>query len=438
MTNETKMVFDHSILDSKNLCIQFLREFGVARDWARVNMSEMRKMLLAYPDEKMFHAARAIVEREGDTYDREDFECEADEVEKIETVDVKAAPPTKAKVDEVHADANRAKVAAIKAAHHADEVPDVTEVASMLARLMASGKQAVDVDQVKAIALRVASEVATDSQADVLMKVTGMIDNAVKGIAPRELLIKTERSDIKISGLQHFMFETLLRTCSAVQPDGHRLNVWLYGPPGTGKTTAAKNAALALNLPFYCTGALLTKYDITGFIDANGKLIRSPFREAWENGGVYLFDEIDGSSPAAVVAFNAALANGIMAFPDGMIERHPDCVIIAAANTTGMGATAEFNGRMKIDMATIDRFIMLEWAIDEKIESALSSNPEWARIVQRVRANVASRGIKGVCITPRATIAGCALLSAGVSLEQVKNSVLRKAMSLEQWNLVAA
>lgn len=393
----------------------------------------------AYPDDKMFHAARAIVEREGDVYDRADFEIEADDdyvetVETVETVEAKPAKPepkVERKTVVVQAIAEIAKPAA-------KPEPNVTEVAELLARLMASGKQAVDVDQVTEIANSVVTDRSRTWMEETLSGVQTLIDQTVKGIAPRELLIKSERAEVKVSGLQHFMFENLLRACSAVQPDGHRLNVWLYGPPGTGKTHAATNVAKALNLPFYCTGALLTKYDITGFIDASGKLIRSPFREAWENGGVYLFDEIDGSAPAAVVSFNAALANGVMAFPDGMVNRHPDCVVIAAANTTGMGATAEYNGRMKIDMATIDRFVMFEWAIDEKIEEALSSNKEWARIVQRVRANVASKGVKGVCITPRATIAGCALLSAGIGMEQVKTSVLRKAMSAEQWAMVAA
>jgi hypothetical protein len=317
------------------------------------------------------------------------------------------------------------------------DAPQVAEIAKMLAMLMAANKPSIDPETVAAIANTV-----FDSKADTMGKalrdtMTDIANEAIKGVKPREIVIKQNgKSDVKIDGLQHFNFDTLLKACSA-SFNGIRLNVWLYGPPGTGKTTAAQNVAKALNLAFYCTGALQTKYEITGFVDAGGKLIRTPFREAWENGGIYLFDEIDGSHPNAIVAFNAALANGIMAFPDKMIERHPDCVVIAAANTTGMGATAEFNSRMKMDGASIDRFMFIEWPIDEQIETALSTNPRWAATVQRVRKNVAEKGVKGVFITPRATIYGNALLEAGLAIDTVKSMVLRKAMSAEQWAMVS-
>ena len=404
-------------------------------------------MLKSYPDDKMFAAAKAIVERDGDTFDRADFECDVTEVDDTvssddddlddgepEVTEVEPEP----KVEAPKVEPRRTEVAKAAAPKQSEQSePNVGEVAELLARLMASGKKAVDPEQVKEIAATVFRESRADAMDVLMAEVNKAVTEGLKTVKPRELLIKTERSEVKVDGLQHFNFETLLRTCSATQPDGHRLNVWLYGPPGTGKTTAARNAAKALSLPFYCTGSLLTKYDITGFIDAAGNLVRSTFREAWENGGVFLFDEIDGSAVAAIVAFNAALANGVMAFPDGMIERHANCVIIAAANTTGQGATAEFNGRMKMDMATIDRFVMLEWPIDEAIESALASDKRWAALVQITRANVTAKGIKGVAITPRATIAGCALLASGLDIKVVTKMVLQKSMSAEQWAMVS-
>lgn len=442
----TKTVFDHAILTSKAMCVLFLREFGVSRDWARVNLPELRTMLRKYPDEKMFEAAKRIVERDGDTFDRADFEVDVSELDDgdvtdVEAKDASAQPEPESKPESKPATKPEPKPAAQQSG---TDAPDVSEVASLLAKLMASGKQSVNVEQVQAIAAQVVATNDVKVRADMAVTIAAMVDDmqrtineAVKGVAPREIVVRTERSEVRIDGLQHFMFEDLLRACSAVKPDGNRHNIWLYGPPGTGKTTAAANVAKALDLSFYCTGSLLTKYDIVGFVDANGKLVRTPFREAWENGGVFLFDEIDGSAPAAVLAFNAALANGIMAFPDGMVARHKDCVVIAAANTTGLGATAEFNGRVKLDSATLDRYEFIEWPIDEKIEAAMSNNAKWTSIVQKVRANVAAKGIKGVCITPRATIAGCSLLNAGLSIDAVTKMVLRKAMSPEQWAMVA-
>lgn len=454
MNTEIKTQFDHGVLSSKTLCTQFLRELGVSRDWARVSLGEMRKMLTGYPDDKLFNAARLIVQREGDVYDRSDFECDVMD-DDLGDDDSDNLPEPEAAKPEVKHDYHPPKAKPVAAtmpkavtavATAAAEVakpatkpePNVAEVADLLARLMASGKQTVSAEDVQNIVAPMLTASQKEMYDGIMLGTQNLIDHAVKSMAPRELLIKTERSEVKISGLQHCKFLDLLHACSARQANGHRLNVWVYGPPGTGKTHAATNVAKALDLPFYTSGSLLTKYDITGFIAAQGNMISSPFREAWEKGGIFLFDEIDGSAPAAILSFNAALANGIMAFPDKMVDRHPDCVMIAAANTTGMGATADYNARMKLDGATMDRFVMLEWPIDEAIETALATNQEWLRIVQRVRANVIAKGIKNVCVTPRATIFGQALLETGMSMATVKQMVLRKAMSPEQWNMVAA
>lgn len=92
-------------------------------------------------------------------------------------------------------------------------------------------------------------------------------------------------------------------------------NVYLYGPAGSGKTTGAAQAAKALGLEFYFTGKLSDEYGLLGFKNATGETVRTPFREAYEHGGLFLFDEYDGSNPNAVVAMNAALANKICSFP---------------------------------------------------------------------------------------------------------------------------
>jgi len=71
---------------------------------------------------------------------------------------------------------------------------------------------------------------------------------------------------------------------------------------------------------------------------------------------LFLFDEIDASLPNAVLAFNAALANGYADFPDGMVKRHPRFACIAAANTFGMGADRIYVGRNQLDGADAGPF----------------------------------------------------------------------------------
>lgn len=254
---------------------------------------------------------------------------------------------------------------------------------------------------------------------------------------PTLVHVQTEQDgEIRDLGVQHHMFKTLLNVMSARTSNGFRLNIWLTGPAGSGKTTAAHECAKALDLPFYFTGALDNPYGLLGFIDATGKYTQTLFREAYEHGGVFLFDEIDGSTPSAVLPFNAALANSHCAFPDGVVARHADFVCIAAANTWGLGASNDYVGRLKLDAASLDRFVQIAWDIDETLETATCGNPTWSARVQVIRQRVWDKGIK-VVISPRASYYGAALLASGMSQTDVERITLRKAMTDEQWQSVS-
>ena len=233
------------------------------------------------------------------------------------------------------------------------------------------------------------------------------------------------------------------------------VNVMMVGPAGSGKTTAAHEAAKALGIPFYFTGAIDSAYKLTGFIDAQGRLVRTAFREAFEHGGVFLFDEMDSSMPAALLAFNAALANGHADFPDGIIERHPDFRAIAACNTFGGGANRQYVGRLQLDAASLDRFATLTWDYCPALEAALIGAPapddaprpknikplesqeaaqahaiNWHQRVLKARAKADAHKIRCV-ISPRATIMGAKLLAAGWALPDVEESVLFKGLDAE-------
>jgi cobaltochelatase CobS len=92
---------------------------------------------------------------------------------------------------------------------------------------------------------------------------------------------------------------------------------------------------------------------------------------------VILLDEIDASDPSAMLELNQALSNSKMSFPDGTIDRHPDCVVIASANTWGFGGDANYVARYKADAASLDRFVTVSWDYDPNFERALASNDEW-------------------------------------------------------------
>jgi ATPase family associated with various cellular activities (AAA) len=293
----------------------------------------------------------------------------------------------------------------------------------------------LNADAVKAIFDREMTDLTDDLAASHATHVAEMdalradLARAIAG-APRNITVSINGAAAgAMLPAQHVQFDTLLQMVAS------GCNVWLAGPAGSGKTTAARNVAKALGRPFYFTGAVDTEYKLLGYTDATGKTVRRPFREAWEHGGMFLFDEIDASLPGAVLALNAALAGDLCDFPDGCIPRHPDFLCIAAANTFGQGANAEYVGRMKQDAAFLDRFATLAWTVDEALERRTSGNEAWARHVQECRRSVAQKGLK-VLVTPRATYQGAALLASGLTWQQAEASTIRKGMTPDQWNSV--
>lgn len=286
--------------------------------------------------------------------------------------------------------------------------PDILKIAAMLAKL--SGGSSVNAKQVRQI-------VRDELKAVPPMTIKVMAAGEVAG---------------EVNGRQHAKFAHLLKAACARTTDGFAPNIWIAGPSGSGKTYAAKKVAEALGAEFHYNGALSMPHELLGFRDAAGTYHATPFRQAYACKSVYLFDEVDASENPVLLALNAALANGHATFPDGFVERHEDCRILAAANTWGMGATAEFVGRARIDSAFLNRFpVKISFDYDEELERAICGNPDWARTVQVARAKAASMGLK-VTITPRDSMAGAALLAAGFSQDEAKELTFMASLTADQ------
>ena len=230
-----------------------------------------------------------------------------------------------------------------------------------------------------------------------------------------------DTSKIVVTGLQHKVLPEIIKMVSS------GVNVMMVGPAGSGKTTIADQTAKALGLSFYFNGALSSEYKLSGFIDAQGRIVSTAFRKAYEEGGLYLFDEIDASMPDALLAFNAALANGHADFPDGAINRHKDFACLAAANTFGRGADRVYVGRNQLDGASLDRFAVINIDYDEKLERALTGNDTWVDYVQAIRRAIEELKIRHI-VSPRASINGARLLAAGLDKDFVKQSVIWKGL----------
>ena len=270
--------------------------------------------------------------------------------------------------------------------------------------------------------------------------VRAIVDEAVKPIkaivedqAPVMLVVKDGMEGVRVEGLRHNLFEDLLRAATCRDGSGRVPSIWLSGPSQSGKTTAAEMVAEALDLPFGFHGAMTMAHELTGFVDAGGKYHSTQFVERFEHGGVCLLDEIDAGSNEALLALNAALANGIMSLPDGrLVKRHHDFICIGAANTWGVGATADYIGRAKLDGAFLQRFpVKLTWGYDAKLEKAMCGNPEFAMRVQTARKAAEKAGLK-VLITPAHAKAGAALIAGGFSEDDAAKLTYLAGLTPEQ------
>lgn len=267
-------------------------------------------------------------------------------------------------------------------------------------------------------------------------KVVGMMASQFMELVPglvatelaklnRTLEIKIGKAPaVKVDQSHHCLPDVLTAVVAGTSP-------FLVGPAGSGKTTLAEQIATILKRKFYMAARVTSEYKLVGFTDANGKTVRTQFREAYEHGGVFLFDEVDASDPDALTAFNAALANGMGDFPDGMVRKHKDFVALAAGNTFGRGADRQYVGRNQLDAATLDRFQTFEIDYDEQLELTLAGHDEWTRWVQKVRAAVELEKIRHV-VSPRASMAGAKLLNADMDRKKVEEATVWKGLDEAQ------
>ena len=239
----------------------------------------------------------------------------------------------------------------------------------------------------------------------------------------------------------HFMFEDLLFNATM------RLATLLVGPSGSGKTTAAMHLARVMNMPFsyISMGPTQTEHTFSGYTDAQGVFIPKEFYLRYRYGGVLLIDELDASEPSTLLWTNAAIQNKLAGFPrgtmsdlerngfakdaeelaeaGGMIPMHPDCIIVASANTYGRGADMMYVGRRPLDASTLKRYKVIYWDYDEALEKRLSLVPEWCDLVQAARKIVIDNGIQHV-VSPVDSIDGSRMILAGKDPAKVLNETV--------------
>lgn len=214
---------------------------------------------------------------------------------------------------------------------------------------------------------KVAAKIEANIRARVDAEMRELKDIAEKKARRIEVVIGDKKN--KVTGKTHKEFNRVLQRVARGR------HIYLWGPAGTGKSYLAKQISDALGLPFYSETTLQDPFDLKGFVDATGRYQETQFYKAVKNGGVFNLDEGDASAADIFVVVNTLLANGYFSFPNGeRLECHPDFHFMCTANTCGLGATQEYNGRFKMDESTRDRFSFIYIAPDKEIELQMAGN----------------------------------------------------------------
>lgn len=223
-----------------------------------------------------------------------------------------------------------------------------------------------------------------------------------------------------VKGRLHKDFAELLEILSIEN------QAFLGGEAGTGKTTLAAQCAEALQLPFAhisCTAGM-SEAHLLGRMIADGSYISSKFVELYENGGVFLADEVDAADANTLLVLNSALANGYISVPNRAsnptAKRHDDFHMICAANTFGNGSS-EYAGREIMDAAFMDRFVLSKIHVqyDTDLEREIAKgHDEVIKAIYRIRENVKKHKIRRV-VSTRLFNSAAKALKKGVSQETV-------------------
>jgi len=301
----------------------------------------------------------------------------------------------------------------------AEPMPD--NLADMIAEAIQSRIKApaIDENRVKEIAVEQANKVV-EANAD--------------RFRPRVIEVKIpERVEsVRIEGA-HYLLPRLINVMAAGLP------VYLWGPAGGGKSTAALQAATALQRSHELDTLDPSTFRsmVQGYCTPTGEPVHTSFTRAWVNGHVYIAEECDNAPGHVQTLFNTALANGHAPLAWGNAARKDGFGFVANGNTPGR-PTQEFPDRRPMSGAFRDRMYFIHWPIDPSIEcraAGLAEVPaptrevktctpaKWVTWVMKMRAWTVANA-PTIVVTPRASLDGIKALAAGETPEEVAHGLV--------------
>ena len=281
--------------------------------------------------------------------------------------------------------------------------------------------------------------------------ITKHIENHPKGGGGSSLTIKQEDlPEVKLDRV-HRDFNLLMRLVS------QHINVYMVGPSGSGKREAATQVAKVLfdndDTKFSAISLCkqTSKGDLLGFRDAHGSYHRSELVRIYEEGGVFLFDEVDQASDSIMKLCNMAIGNDMLPTADGVKKRHERFYVLAAANTYGTGADRLYCGANQLDASTLNRFYFLDWHYDEVLEEQMMgvakpdgarcelthtpSAEQWLYVVRKSRENILNNKMRMV-VSPRTAVLGRQAINAEATLDEMLHGLIYQGTSQDKQKVV--